>query len=83
MASWFSADPHFAHANIIGLCTRPFTDVKDMDAHIQAQFQARGGRTYDLWVIGDFAFASSPDEARKRPPRAIQASVSLQIRAMP
>lgn len=32
MVTWFSADPHLGHANIISHCNRPIADVKEMDA---------------------------------------------------
>lgn len=31
MTTFFSADTHFGHANIISHCARPFASVKDMD----------------------------------------------------
>ena len=28
---YFTSDLHFGHANVIGLCSRPFADVEQMD----------------------------------------------------
>ena len=31
MTTWYTADPHFGHRNIIDLCGRPFADVDEMN----------------------------------------------------
>ena len=62
--NYFTADPHFGHANIMRFCQRPFEDVAAMDAHILASYQAVLRSDDDLWIIGDFAFAKSDEAPR-------------------
>ncbi|SEO27868.1 Calcineurin-like phosphoesterase superfamily protein [Paracoccus alcaliphilus] len=57
MTTWFSADSHFGHANIITFCNRPCADVEAMDTHILAQYRARVGPEDDFWILGDFAIS--------------------------
>lgn len=53
--TWFTADTHFGHANIIGYCKRPFTSVAEMDAALIANWNAVVGPNDDVWHLGDFA----------------------------
>jgi calcineurin-like phosphoesterase family protein len=38
---FFTADHHFGHRNIIGLCQRPFADIEEMDAALTATHTTR------------------------------------------
>jgi calcineurin-like phosphoesterase family protein len=40
---WFTADHHFGHANIIGFCNRPFSDVMEMDAELMRRWREHQG----------------------------------------
>ena len=31
---YYTADQHFGHSNIIGLCNRPYSDIADMDENL-------------------------------------------------
>ncbi len=62
MATWFTADTHFGHANIIGYCDRPFTDVGEMDAEMIARWCARVKPGDDVFHLGDFALMSPAGE---------------------
>lgn len=53
MVHWYTADPHFGHANIIRYCGRPFRSAPEMDAALLAAYAAAVGPDDDLWVIGD------------------------------
>lgn len=55
MTTWFTADLHLSHENIIAFCGRPFPDARSMDAAIIAELQARVRADDDLWILGDFA----------------------------
>lgn len=70
MTHWFTADPHFGHANIIRFCNRPFPNVEAMNAHLLAQYRAVVRPGDDLWILGDFAVGKA-DEARRAAVRAI------------
>jgi calcineurin-like phosphoesterase family protein len=55
MATFFTADQHFGHANIIGYCSRPYRDVSDMDAALVANWNSMVGRHDTVHVVGDVA----------------------------
>lgn len=54
--TWFTADTHFGHSNIIQYCKRPFADTRGMDGAIIASWNAVVGLDDDVYVVGDFAF---------------------------
>lgn len=58
MATWYTADHHFGHENIIRLCGRPFADAAEMDAALVENWNAvvRPGDT--VWVLGDVALST-------------------------
>jgi len=59
MAIFFTADPHFGHANIIEYCKRPFSSVEEMDETLIARWNERITSRDDVYVIGDFAYKSA------------------------
>ena len=46
---WITSDTHFGHANIIGLCNRPFDSVEEMDHALIDNWNARVGADDDGW----------------------------------
>jgi len=54
MAIFFTADPHFGHANIIKHCNRPFDYVEEMDQNIITNFNRRVSPHDTLYCIGDW-----------------------------
>lgn len=54
--TWFTADEHFGHANIIKYCDRPFASVQEMDEEIIRRHNSvvREGET--VYHLGDFSF---------------------------
>lgn len=54
--TWFTADTHFSHANIIKYCNRPFPDVQQMNETLIANWNAVVGARDQVWHLGDFAF---------------------------
>lgn len=55
MTTWFTADLHLGHANIIGYSNRPFADVDAMDEALVERWNARVRPDDTVWVLGDVA----------------------------
>ncbi len=53
---YFIADSHFGHANIIRLCSRPFSDVDQMDGEMIRLWNARVRTEDTVWILGDLFF---------------------------
>ena len=56
MNTWFTADTHFGHENIIKFSGRPFRSANHMDAVLIENLWAKVGPQDALWIVGDFAF---------------------------
>lgn len=52
--TWFTADFHLGHANIIRYCNRPFATVEEMDQAIVEWLNASVKRDDVLYFLGDF-----------------------------
>lgn len=61
MTTWFTADLHFGHHNIIEYCQRPFDDVDAMNAALITNWNALVGNDDTVWVLGDFALGKIDD----------------------
>jgi len=64
MASWYTADTHFGHENVIPFCGRPFRHAGHMDSVLIENMWKVVQPEDNLWIIGDFAFgpkAKDPD----------------------
>src|SRR5688572_16332601 len=55
MQTWFTADTHFGHANIISYCDRPFADVTSMRTELVRRWNERVAAEDRVLVLGDFA----------------------------
>jgi len=55
MSTWFTADLHFGHANIIRYCARPFADVEEMNCALIERWNEVVVDGDDVWVLGDVA----------------------------
>ncbi len=55
MTTWFTADLHLGHRNIIDYCNRPFADVDAMNRALIANWNQVVGADDTVWVVGDFA----------------------------
>jgi calcineurin-like phosphoesterase family protein len=55
MTTYFTADQHFGHQNIIGYCNRPFHSVGEMNAVLVANWNAVVGPHDTVHVLGDVA----------------------------
>lgn len=60
---FFTADTHFWHEGIIGMCKRPFASVRDMNRTLIELWNARVGKDDTVWHLGDFALGANPAEA--------------------
>jgi calcineurin-like phosphoesterase family protein len=56
MTTWFSADFHYGHKNIIKFCNRPFATVEEMDEVLISNWNKKVGKFEHAWIIGDFCF---------------------------
>src|SRR5262245_50754796 len=54
MAVFFTADPHFGHANIIKYSNRPFATVEEMDRAIIDRWNAKISASDTLYCLGDW-----------------------------
>jgi calcineurin-like phosphoesterase family protein len=55
MTTWFTADLHLGHTNIIKYCARPFIDVEAMNRALLDRWNETVDVADDVWVLGDFA----------------------------
>ena len=56
---WFTADTHFAHANIIRYCGRPFTSVQEMDEQLVERWNSAVTPDDTVYHLGDFTLKGS------------------------
>jgi calcineurin-like phosphoesterase family protein len=55
--TYFWADTHFNHANIIRFCNRQYNDVDEMNRSLIYNWnQAVQNESDTIWLLGDFAF---------------------------
>jgi calcineurin-like phosphoesterase family protein len=55
MQTWFTADTHFGHANIIKYCDRPFDSVESMRRELVKRWNEVVAADDRVLVLGDFA----------------------------
>jgi calcineurin-like phosphoesterase family protein len=61
MKTFFTADTHFGHANIIKYCGRPFKDANEMDDTLIARWNSVVTKDDTVYHLGDFAFKNGRD----------------------
>jgi calcineurin-like phosphoesterase family protein len=59
--TWFTADFHFGHANIIRYCGRPFETVTEMDTAILDRLNSSVAEGDTLYFLGDFCRGSGKE----------------------
>jgi calcineurin-like phosphoesterase family protein len=52
---FFTADTHFGHGGARGLYRRPFASTAEMDAAMEARWNATVGPDDEVWHLGDVA----------------------------
>lgn len=55
MATFFTADLHFGHANICAYTGRPYDSVEAMNAGLAARWAETVGADDEVWILGDLA----------------------------
>lgn len=61
MTTWFTADLHLGHRNIIDYCSRPFADVDAMNEALIERWNDAVAEDDTVWVVGDFALGKIAD----------------------
>jgi len=60
---FFTSDAHLGHANVIKLCSRPFSSVEEMDEVIISNWNERVRKNDTVYILGDLIFrAQKPPE---------------------
>ncbi len=57
--TFFTADHHFWHRNILRYCNRPFDDIEQMNQALVEAHNAVVGDDDTVWFLGDFCFNDS------------------------
>lgn len=65
MKTWFTADLHLGHTNIIQYCDRPFHTVEEMNEALIANWNTRVNTDDTVYVLGDFCFARRKPEVQE------------------
>jgi calcineurin-like phosphoesterase family protein len=55
MTTWFTADLHLGHRNIIDYCGRPFSDAEAMNRALVDGWNNTVAGEDEVWILGDFA----------------------------
>jgi calcineurin-like phosphoesterase family protein len=64
MSTFFTADLHFGHANIMKYCNRPFDSVEEMNDHMITGWVERVKPGDTVYILGDFGFADANEISR-------------------
>ena len=64
MTTWFTADLHIGHRNIITYCNRPFTGVDEMNRALVDNWNEVVAEDDTVWVLGDFAMGKIDESLR-------------------
>lgn len=63
--TFFTADSHFGHAGIIGMCNRPYADIEEHDRALVDAWNAVVQPGDEVWHLGDFAYRCPPQRVRQ------------------
>ncbi len=67
MATWFTSDNHWNHANIIEYANRPFPDLETMNQVMIERWNERVAPKDTVYHLGDFAMGPKETPAIVRP----------------
>ncbi|WP_165062653.1 metallophosphoesterase family protein [Adlercreutzia sp. ZJ154] len=65
MTVFFTSDLHLGHRAVLDICSRPFCDVKDMNAQLIENINRRVAVSDTLWILGNVSYRISRREAEK------------------
>jgi len=63
--TYFTADTHFCHGNIIGSCYRPFKDVREMNREMISKWNSYVTDHDEIYILGDFLYKGTGREANR------------------
>lgn len=66
MNTWFTADNHYSHVNIIKYCNRPFSSIEEMNATLIRNWNSRVKPEDIVYHLGDFCFWKSNQDNHSR-----------------
>ncbi len=61
MTTWFTADHHFGHHNILSYTHRPYDDTEAMNRDLIRRWNDTVAPDDVVWVLGDFALGTIAD----------------------
>jgi len=64
MTTWFTADTHFGHTNVIRYCDRPFDSVQAMDETLIENWNQVVGPKDTVYHLGDFTLGGQQKGAQ-------------------
>lgn len=64
MSKFYISDTHFNHANIIKLCSRPFSSVGEMNETLIRNWNRKVKRGDEVYFLGDFCFGDESSRTR-------------------
>ena len=56
---WFTSDIHFSHGNIIKYCSRPYSDVEEMNEKLIENWNNLVKKDDIVFILGDMGFGST------------------------
>lgn len=62
MTIFVTADHHFNHRGVLGMCQRPFASVEEMNEFLVQAWNSVVGPRDEVWHLGDFALGGTADE---------------------
>ena len=65
MATYFIADTHFGHENVIKFSARPFENLAEMERVLIENWNARVQPNDDIYIVGDFAWRAKHEHLMK------------------